>query len=67
MTIRKHLITEMLENRFQGQAVLLDELRWHVLVKESTQQSKALHTMSRSYMVSFVRTIRRASKSAFVR
>src|SRR5262245_19699715 len=57
-TRRKELIERILEQEFPNQLVLLEELRWRVLIEEHKEKSQALWSMDESHMESFARTIR---------
>jgi len=57
-TARKRRIRELVETRYAGTAVLLDELRWAVFDAESRDKPSANETITRSWMNSFARTIR---------
>lgn len=57
-TCRKRIIRDLLTVEFADGPVLLEELRWHTLVREATLSKKQHNEMTLSYLKSFARTIR---------
>jgi hypothetical protein len=57
-TIRKQIIRKILEERYHGGPVLLEELRWESLLTEYEERGSNLIYMTRSLRNSFTRTIR---------
>jgi hypothetical protein len=55
-TNRKRLLREVLESTYQGQAVVLDEVRWNVMGRQIAES--AHENARRSLLNSFARTVR---------
>ncbi len=57
-TIRKRLIREVLAREFSSAPVLLEELRWRVLLLEGQTRGEPFEVMKPTHLKSFARTIR---------